>query len=45
MSDYQQLPGDLPVPQDDGAFYPISPPGQHAAEVLEWLRGHAAVGT
>jgi peroxiredoxin len=27
------------------AFYPIFPPDQHAAEVLEWLRGHAAVGT
>jgi peroxiredoxin len=26
------------------AFYPIFPPDQHAAEVLEWLRGHAAVG-
>ena len=27
------------------AFYPIFPPDQHAAEVLKWLRGHAAVGT
>jgi peroxiredoxin len=26
------------------AFYPIFPPDQHAAEVLEWLRGGAAVG-
>jgi peroxiredoxin len=26
------------------AFYPIFPPDQHAAEVLEWLRGHAAEG-
>jgi peroxiredoxin len=25
-------------------FYPIFPPDQHAAEVLEWLRGHAAEG-
>jgi peroxiredoxin len=25
------------------AFYPIFPPDQHAAEVLEWLRGRAAV--
>lgn len=24
-------------------FYPIFPPDQHAAEVLGWLRGHAAV--
>jgi peroxiredoxin len=24
------------------AFYPIFPPDQHAAEVLEWLRGRAA---
>ena len=24
------------------AFYPIFPPDQHAAEVVEWLRGHAA---
>ncbi|MGH7070872.1 MAG: hypothetical protein ACREFO_12765 [Acetobacteraceae bacterium] len=86
MSDYQQLPGNLPVPQEacgfrgrhadlalagalglpafeargerlfwrltlivtDGriehAFYPVFPPGQHAAGVLEWLRGHAAAG-
>jgi len=21
-------------------FYPVFPPGQHAAEVLEWLREH-----
>lgn len=27
------------------ASYPIFPPDQHAAEVLEWLRGHAAAGT
>ena len=26
------------------AFYPIVPPDRHAAEVKEWLRGHAAVG-
>ena len=26
------------------AFYPIFPPDQHAAEVLEWLRGRAAAG-
>jgi peroxiredoxin len=26
------------------AFYPIFPPDQHAAEVMEWLRGPAAVG-
>jgi peroxiredoxin len=25
------------------AFYPIFPPDRHAAEVLEWLRGRAAV--
>jgi peroxiredoxin len=27
------------------AFYPIFPPDQHAAEVLEWLHRHAGVGT
>jgi peroxiredoxin len=27
------------------AFYPIFPPDRHAAEVLEWLRGHATSGT
>jgi peroxiredoxin len=27
------------------AFYPIFPPDQHAAEVLEWLRRHAVTGT
>ena len=27
------------------AFHPIFPPDQHAAEVLEWLRGHAAAAT
>jgi peroxiredoxin len=24
-------------------FYPIFPPGKHAAEVIEWLRGHPGV--
>jgi peroxiredoxin len=27
------------------AFYPIFPPDQHAAEVVEWLRGRAVTGT
>jgi peroxiredoxin len=27
------------------AFYPIFPPDRHAAEVLEWLRGHATART
>ncbi|MFI5006338.1 MAG: peroxiredoxin [Solirubrobacterales bacterium] len=26
-------------------FYPIFPPDKHAAEVIEWLRSHPAVGT
>jgi peroxiredoxin len=26
-------------------FYPIFPPDKHAAEVMEWLRSHPAVGT
>ena len=26
------------------AFYPIFPPDRHAAEVLDWLRGHALAG-
>jgi peroxiredoxin len=44
----EQLFSRLTVIVADGriehAFYPIFPPDQHAAEVLEWLREHAAAG-
>jgi len=44
----EQLFSRLTVVVADGriehAFYPIFPPDQHAAEVLEWLREHAAAG-
>jgi hypothetical protein len=49
MTDFTQLPGDLPVPEDDvisddaieHVFYPIFPPNEHAREVLQWLRDAA----
>jgi peroxiredoxin len=48
-ADGERLFSRLTLVVDDGriehAFYPIFPPDEHAAEVLRWLRGHAAEGT
>jgi peroxiredoxin len=40
MTLYRRLTMIITVGVIEHAFYPVFPPGQHAQQVLDWLRGH-----